>query len=131
MRPILTLLLMGAMTLGHAQQQLDREDRFDHRFAHVVHFWFKDPDSQADRALFEASLTKFLNRSQYAKTKFIGKPPKAVRGVVDDSFTYSLILTFDSAEAQAAYQDEPAHLVFVKECEALWEKVVVMDSQGI
>jgi hypothetical protein len=131
MRTIFTLLLfVGALSLAQAQE-LDKQDRFDHTFAHVVHFWFKNPDSQADRATFEASLTKFLNSSQYAKTKFIGKPPKAVRGVVDDSFTYSLILTFDSPEAQQAYQDEPAHLVFVRECESLWEKVLVHDSEGI
>jgi len=130
MRIILTLLLMGAISLGQAQE-LDKEDRFDHHFAHVVHFWFKNPESQADRALFEASLTKFLNSSKYAKTKFIGRPPTAERGVVDDSFTYSLILTFDSPEAQEAYQSEPPHLVFIRECEALWEKVVVMDSEGI
>jgi len=130
MRIIFTLLLMGAFFLGQAQE-LDKEDRFDHQFAHVVHFWFKNPDSKADRTTFEASLTKFLNSSKYAKTKFIGKPPKAVRGVVDDSFTYSLILSFDSPEAQEAYQVEPAHLVFVEECEALWEKVIVYDSEGI
>ena len=50
---------------------------------------------------------------------------------VDDSFTYSLILSFESAEDQAAYQTEPPHLVFIEECEDLWEKVIVYDSQGI
>ena len=91
----------------------------------------KNPDNAADKAKFEASLKKFLDNSQYAKTKFIGKPPKAVRDVVDDSFTYSLILSFESAEDQAAYQEEAPHKVFIEECEDLWEKVIVYDSKGI
>lgn len=126
---VLALVLMGMITsVGFSQS---KEQTFDHAFAHVVYFWLKNPDSKADRAKFEASLQKFLDNSQYAKTKFIGKPPKAIRAVVDDSFTYSLILSFDSAEAQAAYQVEPPHLVFVNECEELWEKVIVYDSEGL
>ncbi|KAB5490204.1 MULTISPECIES: Dabb family protein [Flagellimonas] len=127
---ILTLLLVGMISVMSNAQESDKAT-FDHTFAHVVYFWFKNPDSQADRATFEASLKKFLDNSQYAKTKFIGKPPKAIRDVVDDSFTYSLILSFESAEDQAAYQTEPPHLVFIGECKDLWEKVIVYDSEGI
>lgn len=104
---------------------------FDPHFAHTVFFWLKNPDNQEDRNAFETSLKKFLNKSAYAKTNFIGKPPKASRDVVDGSFTYSLILTFESAEAQQNYQDEPPHKVFIEESENLWEKVVVYDSKGI
>lgn len=128
---ILTLLLVGMLsTMGNAQES-DNSTTFEHAFAHTVYFWFKNPDSQTDRATFEASLKKFLDNSKYAKTNFIGKPPKAVRDVVDDSFTYSLIVSFDSAEDQAAYQVEPPHLVFIEECKDLWEKVIVYDSEGI
>lgn len=123
-------MLIVGIAFGRAQD-VKKETTFDHGFAHVVYFWFKNPDSQADRGTFEASLTKFLNSSRYAKTKFIGKPPKAIRDVVDDSFTYSLILSFESAEDQAAYQDEPSHKVFIEECQDLWEKVIVYDSEGI
>ncbi len=126
---VLALVLMGMITsVGFSQS---KEQTFDHAFAHVVYFWLKNPDSKADRAKFETSLQKFLDNSEYAKTKFIGKPPKAIRAVVDDSFTYSLILSFDSAEAQAAYQVEAPHLVFINECEDLWEKVIVYDSEGL
>lgn len=128
---ILTLLLVGVCAASCVQIKQDMKSNFDPTFTHVVYFWFKDPSNQADRAKFEASLKKFLDSSQYAKTKFIGKPPKAIRDVVDDSFTYSLILSFESAEDQAAYQEEPPHLVFIEECKDLWEKVIVYDSEGI
>ncbi|KPM31178.1 Stress responsive alpha-beta barrel domain-containing protein [Croceitalea dokdonensis DOKDO 023] len=112
-------------------QEQDTLKTFDPTFAHTVYFWFKHPDSQKDGQLFEASLQRFMANSKYAKTKYVGKPPKAVRDVVDDTFTYCLIVTFESAEAQQKYQDEPAHLAFVDECKDLWEKVIVYDSKGL
>ncbi|MGB5555652.1 MAG: Dabb family protein [Flavobacteriaceae bacterium] len=104
---------------------------FDPNFAHTVYFWLKNPDSQQDRTAFETSLQKFLDNSAYAKTRFIGKPPRASREVVDGSFTYSLIVTFESAEAQQLYQDEPPHKLFVKESSDLWTKVIVYDSKAV
>lgn len=104
---------------------------FDPAFAHTVYFWFKSPDNQEHRKTFETSLQNFLTNSKYAKTNFIGTPPRASREVVDGSFTYSLVVTFDSAEAQKKYQEEEAHLIFIEECKDFWEKVIVYDSNGI
>lgn len=106
----------------------EKTTTFDSRYVHEVFFWFHQPDNLEDRAHFETSLKKFLSASQYAKTNFIGAAPKATRDVVDDTFTYNLTLTFESAAAQEAYQKEPAHLVFVAECKHLWKKVVVYDA---
>ena len=114
-------------TISHASHS----HAFDSNFAHTVYFWLKNPDDATDRKAFETSLTKFLNASAYAKTLFIGKPPRASRNVVDGSFTYSLILSFESAEAQQNYQNEAPHKVFIAESENLWKKVIVYDSQSI
>ncbi|MDE3742641.1 Dabb family protein [Maribacter polysaccharolyticus] len=105
--------------------------RFDTTFAHTVYFWLQNPDRQEDRRAFEASLRKFMDTSAYAKTKYIGKPPRASRDVVDGSFTYALIVTFESAEAQQKYQDEAPHKLFIEEVGHLWKKVIVYDSMGI
>ncbi|WP_394747470.1 Dabb family protein [Spongiimicrobium salis] len=104
---------------------------FDANFVHTVFFWLKNPESPVDRAKFEASLSRFLENSKYAKTNFIGTPPRATREVVDGSFTYSLVVTFASAEDQDGYQKEEAHLKFIEECQDLWTKVIVYDSNGI
>lgn len=104
---------------------------FDPNFTHVVYFWLENPDSQEDRAAFETSLQKFLNNSAFAKTKFIGVPPAPSREVVDGSFTYSLIVSFESAEAQQGYQDEAPHKLFIEESSSLWTKVIVYDSKGV
>lgn len=125
---ILAVLLMTSTVFGQNETEMKE---FDSNFSHTVFFWLKNPDSQADRTAFETSLKKFLDNSAYAKTKFIGTPPKASRDVVDGSFTYSLILSFDSAESQQAYQDEAPHKLFIEESSDLWTKVIVYDSTSI
>ena len=126
----LAILFLTLAITANGQTKNDMRE-FDPNFAHTVFFWFKNPDNKADRATFEKSLQKFLDNSQYAKTSFIGMPPKASRDVVDGSFTYSLIVTFESAEAQKNYQDEAPHKVFIEESSALWEKVIVYNSKGV
>ncbi len=141
-KTICTLLFLSFAVISYGQtkegSRLNGEDyksttmrEFDPNFAHTVYFWFKNPDSQEDRKVFETSLQKFLDNSAYAKTSFIGVPPKASRDVVDGSFTYSLIVTFESAEAQQKYQDEAPHKLFIEESSDLWSKVIVYDSKGI
>lgn len=127
---IITLLMVVVSATSFAQTK-DTMKTFDPAFAHTVYFWFKNPDDQAARMTFENSLKTFLKNSKFAKTNFIGTPPKASRDVVDGSFTYSLIVTFESAEAQEGYQKEQAHLIFIEECKDFWEKVIVYDSFGL
>lgn len=127
---ILTLLFLTFSKVGYGQTKESMKE-FDANFAHTVYFWLKNPDNEADRKAFETSLRKFLDHSQFAKTNFIGRPPRASRDVVDGSFTYSLIVTFESAEAQQNYQEEPPHKLFVEESSDLWSKVIVYDSKSI
>tara|TARA_R110000868_G_scaffold9349_7_gene46799 strand:+ start:9061 stop:9459 length:399 start_codon:yes stop_codon:yes gene_type:complete len=131
MRSTLTIFLILIGTTVFYGQEENSMKNFDPNFVHTVYFWLENPDNKEDCTSFEVSLRKFLDHSEYAKTKFIGKPPRASREVVDGSFTYSLIVTFESAEAQAAYQKEPPHLLFIEESNHLWTKVIVYDSKSI
>lgn len=63
--------------------------------------------------------------------KHIGTPASTNRGVIDSSYSYSLLLTFKNKEDQDIYQTHPTHLKFIEECEELWEKLVVYDSVSI
>ena len=133
-------ILLGSMATW-AQEKPNTENcnttpmnttsEFNSAFAHTVYFWLKNPGSQTDRDDFLRSLQKFLDNSEYARTCFIGSPPQASRDVVDGSFTYSLIVSFTSAEAQGKYQEEEAHKIFIEESADLWEKVIVYDSEGV
>ena len=98
---------------------------------HSVYVWLKNPDDVQDRKAFEASMDKFLKNSLYARTKFLGTPPKATRDIVDDSYTYNLIVTFVSAEDQDKYQTEQAHLDFIEESSHLWNRIVIYDALGL
>ena len=100
-------------------------------FKHVVLFWLKHPDSQEDRDKFVASLENFVNNSKYIQSMHLGTPASTDRTVIDKSYTYIMILTFDSKEEQDKYQDEAVHKQFIAESENLWEKVVVYDSENM
>ncbi|HTE07952.1 MAG TPA: Dabb family protein, partial [Flavitalea sp.] len=58
----------------------------------------------------------------------IGQHAGTTRPVIEKSYSVSWMLTFDSLETEEEYQKDPIHLNFIKENEALWEKVVVYDS---
>ena len=131
MKQAICTLLFLTFTLASNGQTENTMREFDANFAHTVYFWLANPDNQEDRTNFETSLKKFLDHSAYAKTNFIGTPPRASRDVVDGSFTYSLIVTFESADAQQKYQDEASHKLFIEESSHLWTKVIVYDSNGL
>ena len=131
MKNVICILVITLMTIVTFGQNDNEMTEFDSNYSHTVFFWLKNPDNQADRTTFETSLRKFLDNSAYAKTQFIGTPPVASRKVVDDTFTYNLVLSFASADDQEAYQDEPAHKIFIKECAHLWEKVIVYDATTV
>ena len=127
---LLGLVAAGFLFCGTLSAQ-NQEENFNKEFTHVVYFWLHNPDDPEARAAFEKSIKKFMEDSQYAETKFIGVPAGTPREVVDNSYTYSLILTFPSKEVQDKYQKEPAHVRFVNEASHLWEKVQVYDSVGL
>lgn len=130
MRRLLGFCLMTALLFQACDQKSSDKLEMDPTFVHVVYFWLNDPASASDRKDFEAALNILLETSEFTQTNYVGIPPKATRDVVDDTFTYCLILTFDSAEAQENYQTEPAHLTFIDNASQLWNKVVVYDALG-
>lgn len=100
-------------------------------FAHTVYFWLKNPENAQDRAAFEKSLKTFINQSPYITTKHIGIPAATNREVIDNTYTYSLLLTFKDKAEQDKYQDEAGHKQFIEESSYLWSKVIVYDSENL
>lgn len=121
---------MACLFIQSCDQKSSDTIAMDPAFVHVVYFWLNDPASDSDRKDFEAALNTLLETSEFTQTNYIGTPPKATRDVVDDTFSYCLILSFESAEAQENYQKEPAHLAFIENASHLWNKVVVYDALG-
>lgn len=125
---IIAIVFMINSTSNAFAQTKNSENK---EFLHTVYFWLKNPADPNERAKFEKSLKTFITSSKYIKTKHIGIPAGTNRPVIDSSYSYCLSLTFASKADQDKYQEEDVHLVFIKESEMLWEKVLVYDSVSI
>lgn len=94
---------------------------------HHVFFWLKNPKSKDDLDRLLAGL-RTLGGVETVRAIHIGLPADTEqRGVVDGSYSASEILFFDDVAGQNAYQVHPIHKQFVKDCEHLWQRVVVYD----
>ncbi len=98
------------------------------KFVHSVYFWLKNPDSESDKKEFLASLEKFIQSSKYITSYHIAPPAGTPREVVDNTYSYNLVATFESAELQDLYQKEDVHLAFIEEASHLWDRVQIYDS---
>ncbi|HKJ77907.1 MAG TPA: Dabb family protein [Prolixibacteraceae bacterium] len=95
---------------------------------HHVYFWLKEPDNDAHRQQFEKAINKLL-KVETIKLSHFGVPARTEkREVVDNSYTYSYMVMFDSIADQDKYQVHPIHLEFVEKNSDLWDKVIVYDS---
>lgn len=100
-------------------------------FIHTVYFWLKEPDNEVSREKFVKSLSTFIDNSAFIQSKHLGTPADTNREVIDNSYTYCLVATFNSKEDQDKYQAEAGHLKFIEESKDLWEKIIVYDSENL
>lgn len=113
-----------------SSNQSNPAESFKHAFVHSVFFWLK-PDLTAEQTSeFELALHTMVQDSQYAHTGHIGKPAGTPREVVDNSYDYSLIVTFDSASDHDAYQTEAPHDLFRETIKPFTQRVQIYDSVG-
>ena len=97
-------------------------------FVHVVFFWLKEPRSDEARIKFENALTKFIDTVPGIRTSHIGTAADTDRPVIDSTYSYSLIVSFDSKREHDTYQEHPLHMEFIAAAEELWDRVQVYDS---
>ncbi len=95
-------------------------------FIHHVFFYLNQSDAANTQSLVEG--LERLGTAPIIKDYHIGLPANTARDVVDNAYDVSWLVFFNSAQEQDAYQTDPIHLQFVKECSYLWKKVVVFDS---
>ncbi|MFC0181877.1 Stress responsive A/B Barrel Domain [Pseudarcicella hirudinis] len=99
-------------------------------FVHVVNFWLKDGLSAEDRRKFEVGVSS-LGNIEGVVTFNVGKPAATNRPVIDRSYDYCLLTTFENESGHDYYQIAPVHLKFIEECNHLWERVLIYDSESI
>ena len=97
-------------------------------FVHHVHFWLKD---KADKQQLIDGLETLIPIT-HIRDMHIGVPAETFRDVVDRSYDVSLLLLFDSPEAQEAYQIDPTHVLFATNvAKPLCARVVVLDNVNV
>ncbi|MDF3078843.1 MAG: stress responsive alpha-beta barrel protein [Sphingobacteriaceae bacterium] len=99
-------------------------------FIHHVFFWLKNSDNALEREQLSAGLQSLLSIKLHIAAH-VGVPAGTSRGVIDTSYDFSLLLTFESAEDEEAYQVHPTHDAFRENCHHLWSKVIVYDSVDV
>jgi catechol 2,3-dioxygenase-like lactoylglutathione lyase family enzyme len=98
------------------------------KFVHSVYFWLNNPDDETEKTEFISALTEFISKSQYVSSYHIAPAAGTPRDVVDNTYTYNLVCTFESAELQDLYQQENVHKEFIEKASHLWKKVQIYDS---
>jgi hypothetical protein len=95
---------------------------------HYVLFWLREDLTEQEVKDFE-NFFKELTRIPDIKSLSYGRAAAThPRPVVDNSFTYNLIVVFDSLKEVGVYENHPIHLEAIKNYSHLWTKVVVHDS---
>ena len=100
-------------------------------FVHTVYFWMKATKNAEANAQFSRNLRAFLDAVAVIKSYHIGLPANTPRDVVDNSYTFALIVTFENREAHDVYQEHEIHKQFIADTQHLWTRVQIYDSISI
>ncbi len=101
-------------------------------FCHIVHFWLKDDITDTQRQTFIDEVKKLAKSKNVADFR-LGKPAGTPREVVDNTYDFQIIVSFETQAAHDAYQSETdaVHTHFVTTCKELFAKVLIYDSLAI
>lgn len=101
------------------------------QIVHTVYFWLKDGITEEEEKDF-LQFFEALKKVPGIHSFHIGRPAATTqRDVVDNSFQYSLIVTFKSLEDITTYEKHPDHLAAAGKYSKYWTKVAVRDTQLI
>jgi hypothetical protein len=96
-------------------------------FFHMVFFWLINDSAEVQKE-FLKELKDFVSQVEEIKKVHIGPPAQTDRDVIDNTYSFSLVVTFDSRKEHDIYQEHAAHKRFIENASTLWKKVLVYDS---
>lgn len=97
-------------------------------FVHMVLFWMHNPSDEAEKTTFKKNLVTFLENVDVIRSYHVGTPAMTPRDVVDNSYTFSLVVTFDDVAGHDIYQEHPVHKKFIEDTKHLWSRVQIFDA---
>lgn len=128
---ITALLALGSTARAnepaHSEPHMGDNKELEGDFFHIVYFWLVN-DTQEVKQKFLIELTQFIDQVDEIKKVHVGPPADTDRDVIDNTYSYNLLITFDSKKEHDIYQEHPAHKKFIENASSLWDKVLVYDS---
>jgi len=123
------IAVTGALaTGGVASAMIPGNNANKYPVIHHVFFWLKNPRSIEDRDKLVEGV-KTLSKIATVRELRVGVVASTEkRDVVDNTWAVSELMFFSDLAGQAAYQNDPIHLEFIKNYSHLWEKVIVYDA---
>ena len=112
---------------AHLSYTGENDKELEGGFFHMVFFWLIN-DSTEVKNKFLKELKDFVSQVEEIKKVHVGPPADTDRDVIDNTYSYSLVITFDSKKEHDVYQTHPAHQKFIENASSLWERVLVYDS---
>ncbi|UIR54699.1 Dabb family protein [Sphingobacterium sp. SRCM116780] len=95
---------------------------------HSVYFWLKDGITEEEEHDF-LNFFEILKKISGIVSFHTGKPAATnPRPVVDNSFSYHIMLVFTDLEAITSYEKHPDHLAAIEKYSKYWKKVEVKDT---
>ncbi|WP_066309297.1 Dabb family protein [Aquimarina aggregata] len=129
---ILICLFISFYSVAQNQKKQDHTKMIKGKLIHTVFFWLNNPDNDKERKTFEQGVSRLLNECEHITSSHLGTPAKTTkRPVIDTSYTYCIVVTFESIKEHDLYQEDPIHLKFIEENKNLWKKVQIYDSSSL
>ncbi|MEL6633269.1 MAG: Dabb family protein [Bacteroidota bacterium] len=109
-------------------EEEEKAEAIEGDFVHMVFFWLKEPENGAVKQAFTEAIGDFLTINEQVVSYHLGAPANTSREIVDNSYTFCLIVTFEDREGHDAYQVSDSHQELLKLTRPFWEKVQIYDS---
>ena len=113
----------------NANHKKTNNQPMDNIIQHQVYFWLKPGITELEEQDF-LNFFKTLKTVPGIKSFVVGKPaPTNPRDVVDNSFSYSITVTFENMDAINVYETHPIHTQAAAKYAKYWTRVQVRDTQ--
>ena len=97
---------------------------------HSVYFWLRDGLSEEEKGRFYKGLLELKNIPSVVDL-YVGIPAKTQkRQILDDSYTYAVVVIFQDIAGHDSYQVHPVHQEFLRNFSSYWERVIVYDIEA-
>jgi hypothetical protein len=93
---------------------------------HIVLVWL-------DKSLSQEQITKIIDNTKqlskinYVKSMKVGRAISSTRKIVDDSFTFGIVMKFADIESMNKYLVDDNHVNYVKQLKPMIKKLLVYD----